>query len=89
MNITMQVQLNCITKFENWFFDECAVQRVHDENPDSERFVLNEALNEPYNDIASYVGRMMRSSGELMTFLVGGSRFFKNNAIIECSNEWT
>ena len=43
-------------------FYECAVQRVHDENPDSERFVLNEDLNEPLgysiytNDISSYVG---------------------------------
>ena len=41
------------------FFDECAVQRLHDENPDSERFVLDKDLNEPYNDIASYVGCMM------------------------------
>ena len=71
------------------FFDECAVQSLHDENPDSERFVLDEDLNEPYNDIASYIGHMMRSSGELMTFSVGGPRFFENNAIIECFNEWT
>ena len=30
----------------------------------------------------------MQSSGELMTFSVGCPRFFENNTIVECFNEW-
>ena len=59
-------------------FDECVVQKLFGKNPDggSDRFVSNDDLNEPYGNIHSYVGRMMISSGELMTFSVGGPRFF-------------
>ena len=43
----------------------------------SDRFVLNVDLDEPFGNIHSYVGCMVQSSGELMTFSVGGPRFLK------------
>ena len=72
------------------FFDEGVVQKLFGKNPDggSDRFVSNDDLDEPYGNIHSYVGHMMKSSGELMTFSVGGPRFFENNTIMECFNEW-
>ena len=30
----------------------------------------------------------MKVSGELKTFSVGGPRFFENNTIIECFDDW-
>ena len=71
------------------FFDEFVIQKIYGKNPDdgSDRFVLND-LDEPYGNIHSYVGCMMQSSGELVTFSVGGPRFFDNNTIVKCFNEW-
>ena len=43
-----------------------------------------------YDDEDSYVGRMMMElSGELMTFSVGGPRFFENNSLVECFEQWS
>ena len=72
------------------FFDECVVQKIYGENSDggSDRFVSNVDLDEAYGNIHSYVGCMMQSSGELMTFSVGGPRFLENITTVECFNEW-
>ena len=57
------------------------MQYIYLRNPNANpnRFVRLPHLDDPYDDEDSYVGRMMiELSGELMTFSVGGPRFFEN-----------
>ena len=71
------------------FFDECVTQRVYSKNPDPATYRYHD-LNvvKPYDEGNSYVGHMMALSEELVTFSVGGPRFFENNTVVESFNEW-
>ena len=68
------------------FFYECVTQKFHEGNPDSGLFFDLE-LQDIYDEPNSYENSMMSASGELMTFSVGGPRFFENNTVMEIFNK--
>ena len=71
------------------FFNECVIQRFHNENPDTTKARFREpSLDDVYDFENSYANRQMELSKELITFSVGGPRFFENNAIVESFDEW-
>ena len=71
------------------FFDKCVTQRVYSKNPDPDTYRYhNLNVIEPYDEGNSYVGHMMALSEELVTFSVGGPRFFENNTVAESFDEW-
>ena len=59
-------------------FDECVIQRFHDENPDTTEARFHKpSLDDVYDFENSYANRQMELSKELITFSVVGPRFFK------------
>ena len=70
-----------------FFFYECVTQKFHEGNPDSGLFFDLE-LQDIYDEPSSYENSIMSASGELMTFSVGGPRFFENNTVMEIFSEW-
>ena len=46
-------------------------------------------MEDIYRNGNSYQSHCMDISGELMTFCVGGPRFFENNVLLENSSLWT
>ena len=77
------------------FFDECVTQRSFDDDPGKHgpfvryRNYNNEILEDIYGNANSFQCHCMDISGELMTFCVGGPRYFENNLPLGNSPLWT
>ena len=49
----------------------------------------NAIVEDVYGDLNEYRTQCASISGELMTFCVGGPRYFQNNGLLENSPLWT
>ena len=71
------------------FFDECVTQKVYSKNPDPDTNRYHDlSIVEPYDEENSYIGHMIALSKELVTFSIGGPRFFENDTVVESFDEW-
>ena len=76
------------------FFDKCVTQKFFDEDPGKGSLTLyrdknNHVIEDIYGNSNSYQCHCMDITGELMTFCVGGPRYFENNLPLENSPLWT
>ena len=71
------------------FFYSCVTEKLHvnDPCPSSTRtyFDGHDEIGDVYSNANSYQSHMMDISKELMTFSIGGPRFFENNTLLENS----
>ena len=79
-----------------FFFYSCVVQRfffIADPSPSTLTVYRNAEDNaiveDVYGDLNGYQTQCASISGELMTFCVGGPRYFQNNGLLENSPLWT
>ena len=75
------------------FFDECVTQKFFDTNPGQASLISyrdenNNVMGDIYSNANSYQCHCMDISGELMTFCIGGPRYFENNLPLENSPLW-
>ena len=94
------VSLKCVGPLEyslpnsRWgFFDECVTQKFYDRDLSESTLIVDRDENDDimfdiYQDVDSYLSRCMDRSNELMTFSVGGPRFFENNVLLKNSPLW-
>ena len=79
-----------IPNCQNGFFDACVTLKFYSVDP-SHRYLIhhwnaqNQVIDDVYGDLSSYQANCMHISGELMTFCVGGPRYFENNVCLENS----
>ena len=76
------------------FFDECVTQKFSDTDLGQASLISyrdenNNIMGDIYSNASSYQCHCMDISGELMTFCVGGPRYFENNLPLENSPLWT
>ena len=72
------------------FFYACVTQKFYSVDPSPgylicNRNAQNQVIDDVYGDPNSYQANCMDISRELMTFCVGGPRYFENNVCLENS----
>ena len=76
------------------FFDTCVTLKFYLRDPSEGSLIKyrnenNVLMEDIYGNSNSYQSHCMDMLGELMTFCVGGPRFFENNVLLENSPLWT
>ena len=72
----------------NGFFDACVTQKFYDRDPSIGILMVycnenNQIIDDIYGNANSYQCHCMDISGELMTFCIGGPRYFEYNLPLE------
>ena len=78
----------------NGFFDSCVVQKFYTRDLCPSMLTLyrnddNTIMEDVYGNLNGYESQCASVSGELMTFCIGGPRYFQNNTLLENSPLWT